>query len=61
MIDRVAEEYLTEDFVAYKTEKEDENKEKPRCTAIILAAGSGSRMHSVRLQRLFSTSRKAVK
>ena len=46
MIDRVAEEYLTEDFVAYKTEKEDENKEKPRCTAIILAAGSGSRMHS---------------
>ena len=23
MIDRVAEEYLTEDFVAYKTEKED--------------------------------------
>ena len=46
MIDRVAEEYLTEDFVAYKTEKEDGNKEKPRCTAIILAAGSGSRMHS---------------
>ena len=46
MIDRVTEEYLTEDFVAYKTEKEDENKEKPRCTAIILAAGSGSRMHS---------------
>lgn len=46
MIDRVTEEYLTEDFVAYKTEKEDGNKEKPRCTAIILAAGSGSRMHS---------------
>ena len=46
MIDRVAEEYLTEDFVAYKTEKEDGNKEKPRCTAIILAAGSGRRMHS---------------
>ena len=46
MIDRVAEEYLSEDFAAYKAEKEDENKEKPRCTAIILAAGSGSRMHS---------------
>ena len=46
MIDRVTEEYFTEDFAAYKTEKEDGNKEKPRCTAIILAAGSGSRMHS---------------
>ena len=46
MIDRVTEEYFTEDFTAYKTEKEDGNKEKPRCTAIILAAGSGSRMHS---------------
>ena len=46
MIDRVTEEYFTEDFASYKTEKEDGNKEKPRCTAIILAAGSGSRMHS---------------
>ncbi|MFR4760748.1 MAG: hypothetical protein ACLT95_11375 [Waltera sp.] len=40
MIDRVTEEYFTEDFAAYKTEKEDGNKEKPRCTAIILAAGA---------------------
>lgn len=54
MIDRVAEERnLTEDYVMKKTEKEEEidretleNGGKPRCTAIVLAAGSGSRMQS---------------
>ena len=46
MIDRVTEGYLTEDFAADEAPKEEENSEKPRCTAIILAAGSGSRMHS---------------
>ena len=51
MADRVAQDRnLTEDY-SMKNEMENgqepqENGEKPRCTAIILAAGSGSRMQS---------------
>ena len=54
MADRVAQDRnLTEDYMINKAEKEEKhdrepekNGEKPRCTAIILAAGSGSRMQS---------------
>lgn len=54
MVDRVAQDRnLTEDFMTKKTEDTEtidqetaQNGGKPRCTAIILAAGSGSRMQS---------------
>ena len=53
MADRVAQDRnLTEDYMINKAEKEEKhdrepekNGEKPRCTAIILAAGSGSRIY----------------
>ena len=54
MVDRVARDRnLTEDYMTNHMENEEKNAQtaedtgqKPRCTAIILAAGSGSRMHS---------------
>ena len=51
MVDRVAQDRNETEDYSMKNEMENgqepqENGEKPRCTAIILAAGSGSRMQS---------------
>ena len=56
MADRVAQDRnLTEDYMINKAEKEEKhdrepekNGEKPRCTAIILAAGSGEAVFTVK-------------
>lgn len=64
MVDRVAQDRNETEDYSMKNEMENgqepqENGEKPRCTAIILAAGSGSRMQSA-VAKQFYRKRKAT-
>mgnify|MGYP001092287921 CR=1 FL=1 len=65
MVDRVAQDRNETEDYSMKNEMENgqepqENGEKPRCTAIILAAGSGSRMQAAGGEGGFTVKRKAT-
>lgn len=65
MVDRVAQDRNETEDYSMKNEMENgqepqENGEKPRCTAIILAAGSGSRMQSAVAKQFLPLKRKAT-